>query len=138
MNKQQRAEKLKSLARGIVRSRKCRLHESRTHAVPGEGDPHAKVMRIGEAPGEKEDAQGRPFVGPSGDFLDKLARQEATVAQEIVHYISPDSSDVACDPAYFWHRPASYPRRPGARCHLPPTPTEEPILTITLHAPLGR
>ncbi|MEK7504186.1 MAG: uracil-DNA glycosylase [Patescibacteria group bacterium] len=40
-----------------------------THAVPGEGDPDAKIMFIGEAPGADEDTQGRPFVGRSGQLL---------------------------------------------------------------------
>jgi uracil-DNA glycosylase len=72
VSSEQRAEKLTSLARGICRCRKCPLHENRTHAVPGEGPPDAEVMVIGEAPGQKEDAQGRPFVGRSGNFLNKV------------------------------------------------------------------
>jgi len=64
--------KLESLHKGIVRCRKCRLHESRKHAVPGEGPCNAKIMFIGEAPGEIEDMEGKPFRGRSGIFLDKL------------------------------------------------------------------
>lgn len=66
------ARELESLHHGILRCRKCPLHESRQHAVPGEGDPHAALLLIGEAPGAKEDEQGRPFVGPAGDQLDEL------------------------------------------------------------------
>jgi DNA polymerase len=40
--------------------------------VPGEGNPHAKILFIGEGPGYHEDQQGRPFVGPAGQFLDEL------------------------------------------------------------------
>ena len=50
----------------------CGLHRSRTNAVPGEGSPQADLMFIGEGPGFYEDAQGRPFVGPAGQFLDEL------------------------------------------------------------------
>jgi len=51
---------------------KCRLHKSRTNAVPGEGSVPSRVMFIGEGPGWHEDQQGRPFVGPAGQFLDEL------------------------------------------------------------------
>src|SRR6266702_3697966 len=51
---------------------KCDLSKGRTKAVPGEGNPHPKVMFIGEGPGFHEDKQGRPFVGPAGQFLEEL------------------------------------------------------------------
>ena len=51
---------------------KCRLCETRTHVVPGEGDPHAALMFIGEGPGQDEDLQGRPFVGASGQLLTRM------------------------------------------------------------------
>ena len=72
MNCSERTRKLQRLARGIRRCRKCPLHANRTHAVPGAGDPHADVLFVGEALGEAEDQQGRPFVGRSGRFLDKV------------------------------------------------------------------
>lgn len=50
----------------------CRLHQSRTNAVPGEGRPDADIMFIGEGPGFHEDQQGRPFVGAAGKFLEEL------------------------------------------------------------------
>ena len=50
----------------------CDLCKTATQAVLGEGNPHAEIMFIGEAPGQKEDEQGRPFVGPAGQFLDEL------------------------------------------------------------------
>ena len=50
----------------------CELHQGRTNAVPGEGDPAAELMFIGEGPGVQEDRQGRPFVGPAGRFLEEL------------------------------------------------------------------
>jgi len=51
---------------------RCELSRSRTHAVPGEGNPKARVMLIGEGPGWHEDQQGKPFVGASGKFLTEL------------------------------------------------------------------
>ena len=56
----------------ILNCRKCRLHESRRRAVPGEGNKNSIVVFIGEAPGEKEDELGRPFVGAAGKFLTEL------------------------------------------------------------------
>ncbi len=50
----------------------CSLCEGRTNVVFGEGNPHARVMIIGEAPGKNEDLQGKPFVGAAGKFLDEL------------------------------------------------------------------
>jgi uracil-DNA glycosylase len=48
------------------------LGEGATQIVPGEGNPHADLVLIGEAPGEEEDRQGRPFVGRSGKLLDQV------------------------------------------------------------------
>lgn len=48
---------------------RCALASHRTQVVPGEGDPHARVVVVGEAPGAAEDRTGRPFVGPSGRLL---------------------------------------------------------------------
>jgi len=68
----ERIAALEELHRQILVCTKCPLAKGRTNAVPGEGSPNAKVMFIGEAPGEQEDAQGRPFVGPAGRFLNEL------------------------------------------------------------------
>jgi uracil-DNA glycosylase len=51
---------------------RCRLSESRTQVVFGQGDPHAELLFVGEAPGFHEDRQGLPFVGPSGQLLNRL------------------------------------------------------------------
>jgi uracil-DNA glycosylase len=51
---------------------RCRLHESRTQVVFGQGSPTADLMFIGEAPGFHEDRKGYPFVGPSGQLLNRL------------------------------------------------------------------
>jgi len=64
----------------------CRLAESRTNVVFGEGDPDARLMLVGEAPGKNEDLQGEPFVGAAGHLLDELmasigiTREDAYIA----------------------------------------------------------
>ena len=75
---------------GLVRNcNDCPLGMGRTHAVPGEGPPDAEIMFIGEGPGFQEDRQGRPFVGPAGQFLDGLLasigmrREEVFIANMI-------------------------------------------------------
>jgi DNA polymerase len=55
---------------------RCRLCESRTQVVPPDGDLDSSVCFVGEAPGEKEDLVGRPFVGMAGKMLDKLFEGE--------------------------------------------------------------
>jgi DNA polymerase len=50
----------------------CSLHETRTNCVFGYGNPNADIMFVGEAPGEQEDLQGKPFVGRAGQLLDKF------------------------------------------------------------------
>jgi len=56
----------------IAACKLCGLHESRKQAVPGAGNPGADLMLIGEAPGEKEDLKGEPFVGQAGQLLDQM------------------------------------------------------------------
>lgn len=63
---------LQALNQQIHACQECALHRARTNAVPGEGAPNASLMFIGEGPGFNEDRQGRPFVGPAGQFLDEL------------------------------------------------------------------
>jgi uracil-DNA glycosylase family 4 len=52
--------------------RRCRLAESRQNVVFGSGDPHARLMFVGEGPGAEEDRQGLPFVGPAGELLTRI------------------------------------------------------------------
>ena len=78
-----------SLTEEITNCQKCRLCAARTHAVPGEGSPHARLMFIGEGPGRDEDLTGRPFVGRAGQLLDKmiaaigLSREEVYIANVV-------------------------------------------------------
>jgi len=62
---------------------KCRLCETRRNAVPGEGSRSAKVVFIGEAPGEKEDDLGRPFVGAAGKLLSELLQSIGFKREEV-------------------------------------------------------
>lgn len=66
------SEKLKKLDDAIASCRKCPLGAARLNAVPGAGSHEAKVMFVGEGPGFDEDHRGEPFVGKSGQLLDKI------------------------------------------------------------------
>jgi uracil-DNA glycosylase family 4 len=68
----QTGDSLNNVTAEVVACRKCRLCETRKNAVPGEGSSAAWVMFVGEAPGEQEDIQGRPFVGAAGKLLTEL------------------------------------------------------------------
>ena len=77
---------------------KCDLCKGTRHAVPGEGSPQAEVMFIGEAPGYREDASGRPFVGPAGQFLNELLAligldRSTAFITNIVKHRPPDNRD---------------------------------------------
>ena len=63
---------LSQLCQQMLNCQKCALARNRGKVVPGEGAEDARVVFIGEAPGWHEDQQGRPFVGPAGQFLDQL------------------------------------------------------------------
>jgi uracil-DNA glycosylase len=65
--------------------RRCPLAEGRTHVVFGEGATDADLMVVGEAPGRDEDLQGRPFVGRSGQLLDRLLAEEAGLRRDEVY-----------------------------------------------------
>ena len=61
-----------TLQQQCMHCRACGLCESRTNVVFGVGDPNAEVLFVGEAPGEREDALGEPFVGRAGQLLDDM------------------------------------------------------------------
>ena len=61
-----------TLQQQCLHCRSCGLCESRTNVVFGVGDPNAEVLFVGEAPGEREDALGEPFVGKAGQLLDDM------------------------------------------------------------------
>lgn len=62
---------------------KCELARTRTNAVPGDGNPNARVMLIGEGPGYYEDRDGRPFVGNAGKFLNELLAKAGLSRDEV-------------------------------------------------------
>jgi DNA polymerase len=66
------AASLEAVARLVAGCTKCRLCESRTRTVPGEGPADARLVVVGEGPGRTEDATGRPFVGQAGELLTKI------------------------------------------------------------------
>ena len=62
---------LKTLSEAVQECRGCELYQDATQAVMGAGSPDAPLMLIGEQPGDKEDLEGLPFVGPAGRLLDR-------------------------------------------------------------------
>lgn len=82
---------LDEIAAQIARCQLCKLGRGRARPVPGEGNPNAEVLFVGEAPGFYEDQQGRPFVGPAGQLLDTLlglaglSRREVFITNVVKH-----------------------------------------------------
>ena len=72
MTDAERRAALEAIAAEVRDCTRCRLHETRTQAVPGEGDPSTEVVFVGEGPGLNEDREGRPFVGRAGGLLVNL------------------------------------------------------------------
>jgi uracil-DNA glycosylase family protein len=83
---------LGKLADAADACRGCWLYKNATQSVFGEGSPSARVMMVGEQPGDKEDQQGHPFVGPAGKLLDGamdeagLDRQAVYVTNAVKHF----------------------------------------------------
>jgi len=73
---------LLEVEREASRCTRCPLAEGRTQVVFGVGDPHADLMFVGEGPGAQEDLQGEPFVGRSGQLLDRLVREELGLTRD--------------------------------------------------------
>jgi DNA polymerase len=82
---------LEEIAALVARCQRCDLYRTALNPVPGEGNPNARLMCIGEAPGAKEDETGRPFVGAAGELLTKilaainLRRDEVFIANVLKH-----------------------------------------------------
>ena len=76
----------------------CELYKTATQPVLGEGNPKAEIMFIGEAPGQKEDETGRPFVGAAGNFLNELLasidlKREDVYISNVVKFRPPENRD---------------------------------------------
>lgn len=89
---------LEQIATETESCRKCPLWQYARHAVPGEGPPDARLMIVGEAPGEREDASGKPFVGRAGAMLSRvltsagLSRGDVFIGN-IVKHRPPENRD---------------------------------------------
>jgi DNA polymerase len=85
-------ESLKALREAAAGCRGCDLYEDATQTVFGEGRKSSRVMFVGETPGDREDREGRPFVGPAGRELDRaleragLDRGDAYVTNAVKHF----------------------------------------------------
>jgi DNA polymerase len=94
----ERLAALEEVASEVRSCTRCRLHETRTRAVPGEGNPDTEVVFVGEGPGQNEDRQGRPFVGRAGDLLVRFLatlrwRRDEVFITNIVKCRPPDNRD---------------------------------------------
>jgi DNA polymerase len=83
---------LKGLRAAENACRRCPLYRDATQAVPGDGPSRARVMLVGEQPGDKEDLTGKPFVGPAGKLLDRaladagIPRDDVFVTNAVKHF----------------------------------------------------
>ena len=81
-----------ALAQAAAGCRGCELYKHATQTVFGEGRPRARLMLVGEQPGDVEDKEGRPFVGPAGKLLDNLLasagieRSKVYVTNAVKHF----------------------------------------------------
>jgi uracil-DNA glycosylase len=74
---------LDELKAQTMRCRECPIGEFATQSVIGEGDAHAKLMLVGEQPGDQEDLQGHPFVGPAGKLLARALEQAGIPPEQV-------------------------------------------------------
>ncbi len=98
MTEAERRAALEAVAADVRICTRCRLHEGRTRAVPGEGHPSTEVVFVGEGPGANEDREGRPFVGRAGDLLVKLLatigwRRDEVFITNVVKCRPPENRD---------------------------------------------
>jgi DNA polymerase len=83
---------LKALRQAEAECRRCPLYKNATQVVPGEGPARARIVMVGEQPGDKEDLAGSPFVGPAGRVLDEavaeagLDRKAIFVTNAVKHF----------------------------------------------------
>jgi uracil-DNA glycosylase family protein len=92
MTKQPAIKSLKALRAAEAACTRCPLYKHATQVVPGEGPARARVMMVGEEPGDQEDKKGRPFVGPAGGVLARalddvgIARDDVFVTNAVKHF----------------------------------------------------
>src|SRR5262245_65855533 len=86
------AWRLDTLRKAAASCEGCDLYKQATQTVFGEGPPRARVMLVGEQPGDQEDLQGAPFVGPAGEVLNRalaeagLARADVYMTNAVKHF----------------------------------------------------
>jgi uracil-DNA glycosylase family 4 len=84
-------ESLQEIAKKVKDCTRCSLYQTATNPVPGEGNPNAELVCVGEAPGAKEDETGRPFIGQAGQLLTKilaaidLTREQVFICNVLKH-----------------------------------------------------
>jgi uracil-DNA glycosylase family 4 len=93
---------LKEIRAELGDCRRCKLYDGRTHLVFGDGAPNARLMFVGEAPGAEEDLQGVPFVGASGQLLNRMLnklglRREEVYIGNIIKCRPPGNRDPEAD-----------------------------------------
>ena len=125
-----RAARLEAIADEIRAHGGCGQEpcETATQLVPGEGNPAADVVIVGEAPGAKEDASGRPFVGGAGKLLDTLLAEAGLVREDVfitnvVKARPPGNRD---------------PKKPEVEHHIPWLIAQLEVIRPKLVVPLGR
>ena len=89
-------EKLDKLKSGISLIKNCELKKSSTNIVFSDGNPNAKIMIIGEGPGANEDLEGVPFIGRTGELLDKMLlsinlNRDNVYISNVVNYRPPEN-----------------------------------------------
>jgi DNA polymerase len=89
-------ESLGAIAETVAKCTRCPLYATATNPVPGEGNPNADLVVVGEAPGANEDASGRPFVGAAGQLLTKILeainlRREDVFICNVLKHRPPDN-----------------------------------------------
>jgi len=94
----ERRRALEAIGAEVAACTRCRLHETRTKSVPGEGDSATEVMFVGEGPGFNEDREGRPFIGRAGALLNRLLAsiewtRESVFITNVVKCRPPDNRD---------------------------------------------
>jgi DNA polymerase len=92
------SQTLNVIAEEVRSCTNCRLHEGTRNGVPGEGNPQAEVLFVGEGPGFHEDAQGKPFVGAAGNLLSEMLgraglKREDVFITNIVKHRPPGNRD---------------------------------------------
>jgi Uracil DNA glycosylase superfamily len=98
--------RLQRLAEAVHDCRKCRLHQGRTQVVFGTGNPEADLVFVGEAPGEEEDRQGEPFVGPAGELLTRIIEAIGLHREQVYIHTTAIHCQTKSPPAGRFYKPS--------------------------------